>query len=108
MDLFEAEILFPPRAIPALHNERGIIWQELVNSVENSGTGSPEELAFILLMARLNNCNTCNANSYRAGSGCITCTRQMLKRFHQTDVDLLACFQATITEVDAYLHENNS
>ena len=64
-------------------------------------------LAFILMMARLNNCVTCNSDSYRAMHGCITCARQSIKRFHGSDEDLTRIFETARTEVIEFLQKKN-
>ncbi len=56
----DTDLLFPPRALPALRNLRCTAWQELVSSVIMAGSGSLELISFILMMARMNNCSTCN------------------------------------------------
>ena len=101
----ETDLLFPPRALPALHDLRGAAWRELVTSVLASGPDSLELTAFILMMARLNNCSTCNADSFRAMTGCATCAKQSLKRFHEPDEALVAIYQAARVEVDQYLQK---
>jgi hypothetical protein len=96
-------LLFPPRAIPFLREERGEAWLDLVVSVEKSGTDSPERAAFILMMARLSACATCNAHSYRAVQGCITCAKQAIGRFHGSDDELVKIFDAAKIEVQEFL-----
>jgi predicted peroxiredoxin len=99
----DTDLIFPPRAIPALSKERGSAWLDLVKVVQKSGPDSPDQVAFILMMARLNNCATCNADSYRAIHGCTTCTRQTLKRFHGSDEELVSLFEMAKGEVISFL-----
>jgi hypothetical protein len=101
----DTDLLFPPRSLSALRELRGSAWQGLVANVLGAGPDSLEQMAFILMMARLNNCNTCNADSFRAMTGCTTCAKQSLKRFHETDQALLAIYQAARVEVDQYLQQ---
>ena len=101
----ETDLLFPPRAIPALSEERNSAWRELVSAVEKSGQDSPDQIAFILMMARMSICATCNADSYRAMNGCATCAKQALKRFHGSDEELVEMFQASKCEVDRYIQK---
>ena len=96
----ETDLIFPPRAIHALSTERGATWQDLVGGVEKSGRNSLDETAFVLIMARLNACGTCNADSFRAMNGCTTCARQSLKRFRGGDEELVRLFQAAKGEVE--------
>ncbi len=76
----DTDLLFPPRILPALRDLRGAAWQDLVTSVIEAGPDSLEQMAFVLMMARMNNCATCNADSFRAMTGCTTCAKQSLKR----------------------------
>ena len=103
----ETDLLFPARALPALSELRGSEWQELVTSVMEAGPDSHELMAFILMMVRLNNCSTCNADSFRAMTGCIACARQSVKRSHETDHALAALYQADKVEVEQYLQEKS-
>ncbi len=104
----DTDLIFPPRGIPSLCNERGKTWQELVAVVERTGADSPEQMALILMMARLNNCATCNADSYRAIQGCIICSKQSLKRFHGSDEELTGLFETARAEVNMFLHNKNT
>jgi hypothetical protein len=100
-------LIFPPRNISSLAGERGTDWQDLVAAVEKTEPDSPEQMAFILMMARLNSCVNCNADSYRAIQGCTGCARQSLKRFHGSDQDLTGLFQAARTEVVVFLQKKS-
>ena len=101
------DLIFPPRIIPSLCNERGAAWQELIAAVERTGPDSPEQMAFILMMARLNNCATCSADSYRAIQGCTVCARQSLKRFHGSDEELTRLFKTARAEVNMFLQKKH-
>jgi hypothetical protein len=102
----DTDLIFPPRAIAALSDERGPGWSKLVTLAKKSGRDSLEQVAFILMMARLNNCATCNADSYRAIHGCTTCTKQTLKRFHGPDEELTGIYEAAKTEVTTFIDKN--
>ena len=104
----ETDLLFPPRSLPALYDLRGAAWQELVARVLAAGPGSLEQMAFILMMARLNSCATCNSDSFRAMTGCTTCAKQTLRRFHEPDEALVGIYQAARSEVQQYLQKRNS
>ena len=101
----ETDLLFPPRSLPALRELRGEPWRELVTSVREAGPDSLEQMAFILMMARLNNCATCNSDSFRAMNGCTTCAKQSIKRSHETDQALTTIYQAARAEVEQYLQK---
>ena len=104
----DTDLLFPPRILPALRDLRGTTWQELVNGVILAGPDSLEQMAFILMMARLNNCANCNSDSYRALNGCTFCTRQSLKRLRETDKILTEIFHTTRDEVEQYLQKKET
>jgi len=104
----DTDLLFPPRALPALRDLRCDAWQELVSSVIMAGPGSLEQITFILMMARLNSCATCNFASYRAINGCTVCTKQSLKRFREDDSAIIRIFHVTKTEVEHYIHHKES
>ena len=104
----DTDLLFPPRILPALRDLRGTIWQELVTNVIAAGPESLEQIAFVLMMARMTNCATCNSDSYRAMNGCTMCAKQLLKRFRESDQALSEIFQATRGEVENYLQKKPS
>ncbi len=104
----DTDLLFPPRILPALRELRGTPWQELVTSIISAGPGSLEQVAFVLMMAYLNNCATCNSDSYRAINGCTICAKQSLKRFHESDQTLIEIFQSTKGEVEQYMQKKTN
>ncbi len=101
----DTDLIFPPRAIHALAEERTNAWKKLVASVETAGPDSLEQTAFILIMARMSACATCNSDSFRALNGCIVCARQSLRRFKGTDQDLMELFQGARDEVERYMEK---
>jgi hypothetical protein len=101
----DTDLIFPPRCIAPLSNERGTQWRNLVTAVEKTGPDCPEQLAFILMMARINSCATCNADSYRAMHGCTVCARHSLKRFHGSDEELTRLFETAKAEVMVFLQK---
>ena len=96
-------LIFPPRAIPALRDERGQAWRDLVDSVEGSAADSHERVAFVIMMARLCTCATCTVHSYRAVQGCVICASQAIQRFRGSDDELVGIFAAAQAEVKEYL-----
>ena len=82
---------------------RGAAWQDLVADSVNAGPDSLEQMGFILMMVRLNNCATCNSDSYRAMNGCIPCALHALKRCHETDETLVEIYRTSKDEVEQYL-----
>jgi hypothetical protein len=104
----DTDLLFPPRLLSDLRDLRTIGWQELVDQVISAGPGSLDEIAFVLMMARLNNCATCNSDSYRANNGCSLCARQSIKRYHENDQVLIDTFRSTWAEVDHYFQRKSN
>ena len=104
----DTDLIFPPHNISSLCNERGTAWRNLVLVVEQTGLDSPEQIAFILMIARLTSCISCNADSYRALHGCTFCARQSLKRFRGTDDELTQLFETAKNEVREFLQNKNS
>jgi hypothetical protein len=104
---FESDLIFPPRSISSLGNERGVLWWKLIASVEKEDPGSPDRLAFILFLARLNNCSSCRLDSHRATNGCMVCAKQSLRRFHGPDDELALLFKNAKAEVIGFLNEGH-
>lgn len=98
----DTELLFPPRVIPALRDVRGAAWQSVVDQAVAGGEASVAEVAFVLMMARLNGCLSCNADSFRASNGCRQCSSRNLRRARETDADLALRFDETQEEARAF------
>ncbi len=99
----DTEMLFPSRVIPALRDLRGKTWRELVDRMCEEEEGSADNLAFCLMMIRLDGCLTCHSDSYRALRGCTLCAQQAVARFKGSDADLLRQFKQARTDVVQYL-----
>ena len=99
------EILFPNYVIPLLRDMRGEEWRGLIDRVSVLPPDHPDMLAFVLLMIRLNGCMECETDSYRAMRGCAMCTAQTLRRYHESDRDLLKMYEEALANVQAYLLE---
>lgn len=93
------EILFPHYAIPALRNTRGAKWAQLIDKVAAKDETSPEVLALMLTMIRLNDCIPCETDSYRAMRGCTACAQQTLRRFKGSDGELIAKYEQTLADL---------
>jgi hypothetical protein len=100
-----ADLVFPPRAIPALRSLRGSDWQKLVDSVTNLDHLEEDRLAFVLMMVHLGGCMTCQADSFKAMRGCTQCSMLTIKRFRGTDRELLDKFIESKNELDKYSEE---
>ncbi|NOY98977.1 MAG: hypothetical protein GXP40_07220 [Chloroflexi bacterium] len=99
------DLLFPPHIIPVLCDVRGPSWQALVKQVTTADETSVAQLAFVLLMVRLNNCARCKPDTYRALHGCERCAKQALRRYRGSDQELLEMYQTARTEVEQYLQK---
>jgi hypothetical protein len=96
------ELMFPHYAIQHVRDARGEEWRKLVDRVLLLPETHEEVLAFMLLMVRVNGCLPCETDSYRAMRGCIMCTRQTLRRFKESDDELLRLYAEALDDVRAY------
>ena len=95
----DTELLFPARVIKALSDQRDKEWQALVEEIIQQPEDSPEHLAFVLMMTRLNNCNTCNSDSFRAMRGCTQCTLQNVRRYRGSDKEFIKQYNLALKEI---------
>jgi hypothetical protein len=91
------------RVAPQLRDLRGDTWKELVEQAIESPEGSLEQLAFSLLLVRLNGCLTCYADCYRAMRGCTDCAITTVQRFRGEDSELMTMYEDAAVEVKEYL-----
>ena len=94
--------LFPPFVIPSLTKLRGDSWSSFVQEISKKPDNSIETIAFTYMMVKMNNCHTCNSDSFRAMNGCIKCSSQSITRFRGSDSDLLDLYKISVNEVEAY------
>ena len=94
----DTELIFPSRLITGLSGLRGEKWQQLVILVSQNCPESIECTAFVLMMARLTGCISCNADSYRAMRGCTQCAHQSIRRFRGPDQELVEQYQQAYLE----------
>ena len=99
----DTEILFPMRVALHLRDLRGEAWRRLVEGVTSEPEASLNQLAFSLLMIRLNSCLTCHTDCYRAMRGCTACAIQVVRRYRGDDQELVALFRRARDEVSRYL-----
>jgi hypothetical protein len=99
----DTEILFPMRVAPELRSLRGDVWRGLVDRACQAGEGSVDQLAFSLLMIRLNGCLTCHTDCYRAMRGCTLCATLAVRRFRGSDEELAELYEAAQHEMLDYL-----
>jgi uncharacterized damage-inducible protein DinB len=99
------ELMFPNYVIPMLRDMRGPEWRDLVDRVADLSDDNPEKLAFVLMMMRLNGCLDCETDSYRAMRGCALCATQTLRRFKESDEELLKAYDEALADVREFLTE---
>jgi hypothetical protein len=101
----DTELIFPIRIVPTLGSLRGDEWRNLVKEISSPKASLIDQLAFVLMMVKLDGCVTCNADSFRAMRGCTQCAWQSIRRFRGSDADLLTLFETAQREVETYLRE---
>jgi hypothetical protein len=101
----DTELLFPSRVIADLRNHRGKAWRELIDKIQGQESTSLDRLAFVLMMARLDGCTTCNADSFRAMRGCTQCALQNIRRFRGSDKELVKMFDQARIDLSASYHQ---
>ena len=98
----DTELIFPSRIIGELRDQRGKEWQKLVDDVLETEPSSIEHLAFVLMMAKLDGCNSCNADSFRAMRGCTSCALQNVRRYRGSDKELLKMYEKALNELEKF------
>ena len=104
----DTELLFPSRVIEHLADLRGEEWELLVKRVQDLPEDDVDHLAFVLMMTKLDGCNTCNSDSFRAMRGCTQCAILSIRRYRGSDKELLKQFEKARKEItrtlEAKLH----
>jgi hypothetical protein len=103
----DTEILFPMRVAPQLAELKGPEWRELVQRAVQSPEASPEQLAFSLLLIRLNGCLTCHTDCYRAMRGCTVCAITSIRRHRGSDSELAEMYEQALVDVRQHLNERH-
>lgn len=101
----DTEILFPIRVIPALRDLRGDRWAELIDHLCSPEVDEHDLVAFSLMMVKLGGCSGCNADSFRAMRGCTHCARLTIRRYKNTDEELIELLNAARLDVADYLEK---
>ncbi len=102
----DTELIFPIRVIPELLKLRGSEWAKLVQNATCENVELINQLAFVLMMVRLDGCGTCNADSFRAMRGCTQCATRTIRRYKGNDNELVELHQNCLKEVDDYVKQN--
>jgi hypothetical protein len=77
----DTELIFPIRVAPALRDLHGADWRKLADKAAKAPPDSREAISFVLAMARIDGCQTCNADSFRAMKGCTLCAQDAVRRY---------------------------
>jgi len=91
------------RVAPHLEELKGPEWRELVQRAVASPEASPEQLAFSLLLIRINGCLTCHTDCYRAMRGCTVCAVTSIRRHRDGGPELVAMYEQALEDVRQYL-----
>ena len=98
----DTDFIFPSRVIPKLRNLRGDRWCELVDHAGQVDPMDRDHLAFILMMVRVNGCESCNTDSFRAMRGCTSCSVQTLERSPEGEKEFLRRFEKAQKDMEKY------
>ncbi len=101
----DTELLFPPRVMQALVDQRGTEWAALINRVRVMPEDSLDHLAFVLMMTKLNGCLSCNADSFRAMRGCTQCAVINVRRNKSKDQELIKQYEKARSEIERTLNK---
>lgn len=104
---YDTEVVFPDRIIPDLINLRGQTWQALIEQICANPHFDENRLAFVLFMARLCGCATCQADSFQALRGCLLCAQRTLHRYTGSDESLVECHRSAKLEVHQFLESKS-
>jgi hypothetical protein len=99
------ELLFPHRCVSTLRGLGGPEWQSLIDRVDKLPDTHEESLAVALLVIRLAGCIDCQAGSYRAGLGCVTCARRAVRNGGGSGASLMRRYKRALSEVRSFLEK---
>lgn len=85
----DTELIFPLRVTAAIRDLHGAAWRKAIDRATKAGPDSPEAVTFVLAMARIDGCHTCNADSFRAMKGCTLCAQDAVRRYRGGERGLL-------------------
>ncbi|MCL5428189.1 MAG: hypothetical protein M1347_00085 [Chloroflexi bacterium] len=85
----DTELLFPIRVAPSLRTLHGSAWRKVVDQAAKAAPESPVAISFVLAMARVDGCHSCNADSFRAMKGCTLCAQDAVRRYRGGEKGLL-------------------
>jgi len=99
----DTELLYPMRVTPTLKNVRDEKWSALIDHVISKDAPIKDQLAFTLMMVKLDGCVNCNTDSFRAMRGCTQCAKQNIKRFRGDENELFDQYNQAKNDVEKYL-----
>ena len=99
----DTELLYPMRVTPSLRNVRDEKWTAIIDHVTAANVSTKDQLAFTLMMVKLDGCINCNTDSFRAMRGCTQCAKQNIKRFRGNDDELFEQYEQARIEIEKYL-----
>ena len=85
----DTELIYPLRVNPAIRDLHGPAWRKAADKALKAGPDGPDAVIFVLAMARVNSCHTCNADSFRAMKGCTLCAQDNVRRYRGGEKALL-------------------
>ena len=91
------------RVTPSLRNVRDEKWTAIIDHVTAANVSTKDQLAFTLMMVKLDGCINCNTDSFRAMRGCTQCAKQNIKRFRGNDDELFEQYEQARIEIEKYL-----
>lgn len=95
----DTELIFPLRVAPSLRDLHDAAWRKVVDKAAKSAPDSLEAVSFVLAMARIDGCATCNADSFRAMKGCTLCAQDAVRRYRGGEKALLKQVEKAEKEV---------
>jgi len=98
----DTDFIFPSRVIPKLRDLRGEGWRDLVDHAAKVDPLDQSHLAFVLMMVRVNGCESCNTDSFRAMRGCTSCSIQTLERSPDDEKEFLRKYEEAQKDLEKH------
>jgi hypothetical protein len=105
MQINDTELFFPMKNLPLLKNARGDEWKALIEKVTAPNADPVDPIALSVMLIKLGGCANCNVDSFRAMRGCMECAKLTLRRYKNSDKDLIQLFESTRKEVTEFFAE---
>jgi hypothetical protein len=98
----DTELLFPIRVATSLRGLHGAGWRKAVDHAAKADPESPAAISFVLAMARIDGCHSCNADSFRAMKGCTLCAQDAVRRYRRGEKGLLKVVEKAKGDVEKW------